>query len=257
MKTTKILFFSDTHISAEEGDPRAVEVLKKAIIHLKPDITVAGGDIIDCGGFSRFSKKGFEEDHCGDLIIDEYEPANKLLDFVQKHTKQRTVYLCGNHDTRIEQWLKRTENYSLMSLLPMRYLSRDRKDFTWVSFHPGKSATSCHYRLSPNLYACHGWAANKYSAEAHLNKARDISILYGHSHRADFRVHTMWDNRPVVAATAGCLCKLSPKYAHNGSPTEWNLGYTVALVKGMQHHIYPVIINKYKAIMPDGKEIKA
>ena len=65
-----------------------------------------------------------------------------------------------------------------------------------------------------------------------------------------------WTGDPVEAMNAGCLCKKSPLYRHDGSPTQWAHGFWIAFIGRRSFTIYPILINKGRAVMPDGKEIR-
>ena len=102
----------------------------------------------------------------------------------------------------------------------------------------------------------HGWCANKYAAQRHLDLAKPYSIIYHHTHRAEMRFATMADGKLCQAMCAGCLCRKQPKYATNGQPSEWTHGFWVAYLGHKSFTMYPVTIVKGCAVMPDGKEIR-
>lgn len=252
---TKIFGYTDIHWS--DRDKTALAVAEAAQRAFKPDVAVIGGDLLNCGPFSRHPARKLDEDDGYDYISTELEPARQFLDRVQRHAK-RTVMLEGNHDEWFERWMTGWRDRQIFgSLAPSRYLSADRRDFSYVPFTKLGANRLGGVRLGPRLIAVHGWAAQKYAADRHLQMAKPYSIIYHHTHRADHRRATMCDGKLVEALCAGCLCRTIPIYAHNGNPTEWTHGFWVAYVGSRSHTIYSVAIERGAAVMPNGKEVRS
>ncbi len=254
-RSTKIFGFTDIHWS--DRDPLALAVAEKAQRTFKPDHTVIGGDLLNCGPFSRHPIRKIDEDAEYDLVHSELEPAAKFLDRVAKHTKKTTM-LEGNHDEWLERWIRRTEGgQALKSLLPKNYLSDGRANFTYVPFTGLGPERNSFIKLAPSLIAVHGWGAPKHAAERHLQLAKPYSIIYHHTHRSESRIAAMCDGKISGAWSAGCLCKRTPIYAHGGCPTEWTHGFWVAYVGRGSFTVYNVPIHaKGFAILPDGEQVK-
>lgn len=248
--------FPDIHWS--DRDPGALAVAQAAHRAFRPDRTILMGDLLNCGPFSRHPKHKIDEDDQYDLLETELKPAARFLDKVQKYTKQDTVCLEGNHDEWIERWIMRTDGgRGLQSLLPSRYLVRDRRNFRYIPYCKTTRGRLGGFMLSKRLLAVHGWATTKHAAKRHLDLAKPYSIIFGDTHRFDYRVESMADGNIVEAMSAGCLCKRIPIYAHNGCPTEWTHGFWVAYLGKTSFSLYPVPIKKGCAVLPDGQEIHA
>lgn len=255
-KTTRVFGFPDIHWS--DRDPGALAVAQAAHRAFRPDRTILMGDLLNCGPFSRHPKHKIDEDDQYDLLESELKPAAKFLDQVQRYTNQDTVVLEGNHDEWIERWIMRTAGgRGLQSLRPSVFLSRGRERFRFIPYSRLSGARLGGVRLGNRLLAIHGWAATKYAAKRHLDLAKPYSIIFGHTHRFDYRVESMADGNVVEAMSAGCLCKRIPIYAHNGCPTEWTHGFWVAYLGHRSFSLYPVPIKRGCAVLPDGKEIHA
>jgi len=251
----RVFGYTDIHWS--DRDEHALAIAQHAQGIFAPDVTVLGGDLLNCTAFSRHPKRKLDHDEGYDYLESELKPANRFLDEVQRWTRDETVLLEGNHDEWFERWIRNTEGaMGLQSLLPSRYLCQ-RDAFRYVSFSPGRDKRQCNYQLAPFLVATHGWCAPKYAAQHHLDRAKDISVIFHHTHRFDDRAVPLFRGGPIRATSAGCLCKRIPMYAHNGSPTDWTHGFWVAFVGRQSFTVYPVLIANGSAVLPDGTEVRA
>lgn len=252
--TVRVFGFPDIHWS--DRDVKALAVAEKAHRLFAPDRTIIGGDLINCGPLSTFPKRKLDLDKGYDLVESELKPAARFIDRVQKYTR-RTDFLEGNHEERVERWLRANEGASAFrSLLPSRYLSAGRTNFSYVPFTVLKGNRRGCVQLHPRLITVHGWATPKYAAQRHLDLAKPFSIIYHHTHRFDFRAQSMCDGRMVQAMSPGCLCRKEPIYAVGGSPTDWTHGFWVAYIGTRSFTIYPILIENGGAVMPDGTEIR-
>lgn len=127
----RLLAFGDAHIPQQH--PVAVEILKKAICRFKPDIAISLGDLLDCGQFSQHPPTYgvTPSDYEADL-----RQANELIDFVQKHTRERTVLIEGNHEFRLNRWAaQNAEGRGAYNMLaPRIQLMRGRKRCTYIPY---------------------------------------------------------------------------------------------------------------------------
>ena len=253
-RATRVFGYTDIHWS--DRDERALAVAEAAQRAFKPDRTIIGGDLCNCGPFSRHPKRTFDEDAQYDLVETELAPASKFIDRVQAHTVQDTVFLVGNHDEWLEQWLMSLGNRGLRSLVPARYFAKDRKAFSVVPFNPRDRVRSGHVRLRPDLIVVHGWATPKYAAQRHLELAKNVSVIFHHTHRWDHRAGQPFRGPSIEAFSAGCLCKRKPIYAHGGSPSDWVHGFWVAYIGRRSYTAYPVKITGAGTVLPDGREVR-
>lgn len=257
MAATRIFGYTDIHW--EDRDERALALAQKAHLYFKPDITVIGGDLLNCDPFSRHPRAKTEE-VTHDWNESELKPANRFLDWVQRHTTRETVFLEGNHEERIERFLANNgvAGQALGGVISARRLlgaGRDR--FRWVPFTELKMGRQGAFTPHHSLSIVHGWCASKHAAHRHLELSRTRSVIFHHTHRIQHELsRDPWSGQIIEAFSAGCLCKLQPIYAHNGSPTQWAHGFWVAYVGQSGYTAYPIPISRGSAVMPDGKEIR-
>src|SRR5512135_1425274 len=97
-KAKTMLAFGDVHVPHQ--NPKALEVFCRVAEHLRPDLIVCLGDLLDCGQFSSHPPTyGVpESDYHDDLVC-----ANALLDRLQA-ASDRLVMVEGNHEYRLDRW---------------------------------------------------------------------------------------------------------------------------------------------------------
>lgn len=249
--TGKLIAFGDIHFP--QHDQEALEVLRKVLKLLKPDLAVCLGDLLDCKAFGT---------HAPDTEADtpyelEIGLANTFLDDVQKSAK-RLVLVEGNHEHRIARYAarERAGKAALALLSPKALLSKGRKNFAYIPYENEHGRYS-HYRITPKLAAVHGWSYSQNATRKHLEKSQGLSIIHGHTHRADHqRVQSVWDDEgDVEVVSAGCLCKRVPTY-RVGTPSEWTQGFVLGYLGKSSHTLYFVPIRKGCCVLPDGKELR-
>ena len=253
MTYEKVFFFPDIHWS--ERDEAALEVAWQAWLRFKPDHTVVGGDLLNVGALSRHDGIRLDEDENYDYVESDLKPARSFVESLTK--KSRVTLLEGNHDDRLERWMLRTDGgRAFQSLLPSRYLGR-LPGVKYLQFS-GDDWRKQHLRLSPKLAVVHGWTAGKAALDRHLEWAKPISIVFFHTHRLAAKSIRLYDGSSQTAVNGGCLCKLQPVYAHNGSPMDWDHGFVQGYVSRKDHHLFPVgITPEYSCVTPDGGLIRA
>ncbi len=248
----KLIAFGDVHYPKE--NPVAVEILKKTIARLKPDISVSLGDLLDCGQFSQHPPTyGVpESDYETDLA-----QANALIDFVQKHTTERTVLIEGNHEYRLDRWAaQHAEGRGAYNLLaPRIQLMRGRKKCTYVTYGSADGRYP-HWKVNQRIVAVHGWSYAQNATKEHLKKSQGKSIIHGHTHRADASIFpNVWGAGTVQARSAGCLCMPIPLYG-TGSPVEWINAFIIGYLGRRSDTLFTVDIKGDFAILPDGTEMR-
>ncbi len=242
--------YTDMHIPDQEEE--AVEVALAAQREFKPDNTIVGNDLLQATAFSRFGNQTIEEAVALDFKETELDPANRFLDRVQEYTG-KTWFQEGNHDAHIERWAANhgkgaVSVYSLIS--PQINLSKGRVNFTYIP--QGENI-----ELHPKLICTHGWSYAIHCASVHRRKSPLQSVIFNHAHRmqSDTLTYPATD-MPTTAMCAGCLCKRMPMYKHDANPTGWTHGFWVAYVGKHDFTLYAVPINRGRAILPNGKEVK-
>jgi len=259
--TLRVFGFPDVHWS--DRDEAALGCAERAHRLFKPDITVIGGDLISAPPFSNFPSSTFNEAAAQDWESTELAPAAKFVERLGKQTRDRLYLIEGNHEAHVERWATRLGRIG-QSIYPMLSPRRrlleglDKRKHLWVPW--AKYPTETNFlRLRENLVVVHGWSACKHAAAKHLADSRSRSIIFHHTHRRQHVVERdPWDDRPIEAMSAGCLCKLHPIYKTTGV-TQWSHGFWIAYMSRTarrDYTLYGVTISKGRAIMPDGKEIK-
>lgn len=97
----RVLLWPDTHLPFQ--DDRAVALAFKVLDHVRPDLLILLGDIIDCAGFSRFAHNTIDARTHFQTELDHWEALATLLR--TKTPGAERFYLKGNHEQRIEKWL--------------------------------------------------------------------------------------------------------------------------------------------------------
>lgn len=195
----------------------------------------------------------------------EVEPCRMSMDNLQELSRSM-VFIEGNHEHRILRWaLQQVVRGPLgdivSSLAPRELLSRtaagkERKKFKWVSY----VGALPHHAIAPDLWTIHGWSFAKNAAAVHLNLARSVSIIHGHTHRRqEVSSRDPSTGRTLYGMSPGCLATLTPDYrAH--SPTDWTHGFAIVYQSAtdpLNWTHYLVTIRDGYCVLPDGKEITA
>ena len=97
------------------------------------------------------------------------------------------------------------------------------------------------------------------SAAKHLELARTISLIHGHTHRQQSVSRRLLETGRVVKAwSPGCLSELQPAWRHS-LPTDWVLGYTLLYVRNdlRAWTDYTVTIDRGACVLPGGTSVRA
>lgn len=250
-----MLAFGDVHVPHQH--PAAVEVFCRAAEHLKPDLIVCLGDLVDCHQFSSFTptwRDGEpESQYEGDLAA-----TNGLLTRLQT-TCKRLVMVEGNHEYRLDRWAASTAEgrgaYSMLA--PRLNLSKDRQQFTYIRYGSADGRYP-HYKINRRIVAVHGWSYARHATKAHLAMSQGQSVIHGHTHRVDTSmVQDVWQRGGIVQARgAGCLCKPIPLYG-TGRPVEWVNAFILGYLGRRSDTLFTIPIMDHRCILPGGMEISA
>jgi len=261
-KARKVLILPDLH--EESGaDTICKSIVLKVAEYLKPDEIVSLGDWADCTAASGHPATVLE-DMEPESLWTEFDSVNAYIDALRKASGGcEWVYVEGNH----EQWIERqackiggqlgADMFRAMS--PKHAIADGRKGFKWI---PYAKAGLSYYQIAEDLIAVHGWSASKHAAAAHLAKAINVSVVYGHTHRQDSfttRIPTGADaGRVVTAWTPGCLCKFQPTYMHRSGPSTWAHGFSIVYVgrSGDWTHYTITIKPGGFCVLPSGKQVR-
>lgn len=260
------LVLPDIHFP--EQDEVALEVALRAGELLKPTNTLLLGDVADCSVFSRHDRRTIDEFLQSDYKKTEVDPINKMLDRIQKFTKNQTWMLEGNHEARIEAWAVRSGGaaaavYELIN--PKSTFSQGRKNFNWVPYSVPTGARRGYVQIvnqsskmqTGGLVAVHGWSFARHAASVHLELSRSQSIVFGHTHRQQMEAsRDAWTGALIKAFCPGTLSKLTPLYAVGGTPNSWTHGFALIYVGATSWTEYLISIVNGSCVLPDGREIK-
>jgi predicted phosphodiesterase len=251
------MFMPDLHIPYQ--DPEALGCFLHALSTIKPRYLVILGDFIDGAAFSKHALRSFKECKAADFKTSEIDPANELLDRMSKYAG-KIIYIEGNHEARIECAALRLGRamesvYSLISPQSLLSAGRSAKEFEWVSYH--QEFKKAHHKVTHRLLTFHGLSTAKHAPAKHLEKLKNYSCVYGHTHRAqsDTRRDPISDD-VHVALSPGCLSKLQPLYMHS-NPSEWSHGFALSHCRpDGRFTLFNVGIEHGQAILPSGKLVK-
>lgn len=251
-----VLILPDLH--APNHDEVALEIVKKAAAILRPREIVILGDWLDCEAFSSHPASSlFEEERPFatelDIVTDTLEEFRKL--------RSKIVYIEGNHEQRVEKWCAKVGG-QLGHDLYARISPRERLGpylAKWVPY--AKADIVSRHEITPDLWAVHGWSHAKHSASIHQQKAVSVSIVHGHTHRAQsYARREPSTGRVLKAWSPGCLAKFQPMYRHRHGPDEWTHGFSIVYVSSkdpMDWTDYCVQIKPGGyCVLPDGKQVK-
>jgi hypothetical protein len=277
-RARRVMVLPDRHVPHQ--DPAALACVLATAAVWDPDEIVVLGDWLDAALFSSHAKLSLAEDCAHGFLASEVGPVNAILDTLQSRGKGRAArplrYLEGNHEQRIERWAANAggklgaDLYKLASprhLIERRvdadgYAHGARKSFTWIPYIGAKCYS--HYQIAAGgaecspLVAIHGWSWGANFAAANMARARNVSVVCGHTHRAQ----SVTGRDPLTRATIkswspGCLAQLVMPYAAN-APSDASHGLSLVYVGQHSWTDYTIeITNQGRAILPDGMEVRA
>src|ERR1035437_7030661 len=173
-KLEKILFIPDCHIPYHDLD--AFNLMLKAGKIFKPDHTVILGDFADFYGVSSHSK----DPNRALKLKEEIEQVKEALDQVASIGAKNNVFVSGNHEDRLERYLRdrAPELFNFISI--PKILELDKKGFKYT---PYKET----YRIG-KLNITHD--CGKAGRVAHLQSLDTFqhNIVIGHTHRLGYAV---------------------------------------------------------------------
>ena len=237
-------------------DRAAIDCVLQVAEHLKDRIThvVFLGDHLDLAPWSTRWKTS------PDLLMTTNAALRELYAGLLRPLREtlpsaEMVYVMGNHDARIEDFLaeRAPEASTLMSadtvdnkplLTIENLLALDSLDIELIAPY-GRP-----YWLFDEIKIFHGnKAKNRGGATAaEYLKTATSSIIYGHIHRlelAQSRIETPGGHKVVTAASPGCLsrCELGVVPGRAGSPPDWQTGFGLVEKVDDWHsvNLYPIL----------------
>lgn len=205
--THRVLILPDIHLT-QDGPAVPYTLVKSFLREYKPHLTIILGDFMECEALSHWleSKRKLLENK---RYNKECVVANDELDYIQQYS-QEIVYLEGNHENWVEQYVEKRPEVEGLLEIPIR-LHLKQRSIKWIPLNKL-------YRVG-KLYFVHGTYINKYHAQKHL-VAYGCNICYGHTHTAQTHQLNMQMQEPIMAYGLGCLCDREPQFMR-GRPANW------------------------------------
>jgi predicted phosphodiesterase len=187
-RTERIFFIPDVHSPYE--DKRATALMFDAMKVYGPDIVVVIGDFIDCFAVSNYSKDprrifGLER---------EVEHAAGLLDQIKA---KRKIYVCGNHEDRLQRYLQDKAPELLPFVDIPRLLKLEERGWEWV---PYKQSTKI-----GKLNITHDIGVSTRYTAYRVLETFQASVVTGHTHRLCYVVEGDAGGGQQVSAMFGWL----------------------------------------------------
>lgn len=212
------------------ADPSALELAK--IIHheAKPAVTILNGDIVDFFGISRFPVPPIRRASFASEVLDDA----RQLEEIRKWGKGHWVYIEGNHEHRLRQYLyrKAEELAGLVSVSDL--LDCERLGITYLAHHDypvQRDEFAAPQVKLGHLYVLHGdtirLSGNTVNIGRSIYQRLLKPILVGHWHRVDSYFQT--DYEGVTSGTWVCGCLAYPR-PHWDTGRIWGQGCAVVTV---------------------------
>lgn len=231
----KFVVLSDIHFPYH--DDKALKAVYKFLEQHPINTIILNGDILDFYDVSSFDK---DPDRINSL--------QKEIDMAQKFFKKlrslvpkaRIVFVKGNHEDRIERYLKKhPELYSLNALKLPNLLNLDN----YIIEYKDKG-----FKLG-SLKIIHGDMVRKfsgYTARGELEK-HDSSGISSHTHRGGVYYYRT-PERYLAWFESFCLCGLNPEYINEPN---WQQGFLYGYIEKDSFAVtpIPIIDGKIKCVL--------
>ncbi len=234
----KILIIPDTHVPYH--DKRAFDLVLKVGRDQKPDFVVTQGDFADFYSVSSHSKDPNRKRNL-EFEIDE---VNKELDKIDKLGAKVNVFVAGNHEDRLERFLK-DKAPELFNMVRVTQLFKI-KERGW-RYVPYKSDTHI-----GKLYFTHDTGTAGATAHAKALDDYQYNIAIGHTHRMGYTIKGNARGEPHVGAMFGWLGDVKQvDYMHRiKASRDWCLGFGFGyLTDNGVVHVQPVPIINYTCVV--------
>lgn len=195
-------------------DKHIVALFLSFLSWLKPDTVIINGDLVDFYEISRFSK---DPKRIGTLQH-ELDIAKYFLEEVRRILpRSHIIYMAGNHDARMNEFLKNHPNIASLRALTLESLLTLHD--LGIQFIPYEERL--HFG---DLVIWHGDKANKHAAASYLNDWV-VSGIFNHKHNMQvMHKRSIW--RDDVVVMNGCMCDMNQAYIKGGE-ANWQHGWCV------------------------------
>lgn len=223
----KFIVLSDIHFPYQ--DDKALKAVYKFLEQHPVDTIILNGDILDFYDVSSFDKDPERINSLQKEINLAQKFFKKLRDYLSPIG--RIVFVKGNHEQRIERYLKKhPELYSLDVLKLPNLLGLDKFNIEYKDKG---------FKLG-SLKIIHGTIVRKYAgytAKAEMEK-HDCSGISAHVHRLSCYYYRT-PERYLAWYESGCLCNLNPEYVDNPN---WSQGFLYGYVEKDSFAVTPIPI---------------
>lgn len=258
-----VLILPDAHHPYQ--DKAAFAIVEQVARLVRPRRIVILGDWIDASCWSRHPARSAAE-VAAHTFAAELDACAATIDRLQKASGATEVaYVEGNHEARVEAVCLSLGHlgsaiHDLVS--PRKILTRGRPWLKWIPYSPAGDERGIphrgpqvgHYKITPDLWAIHGWSIATHAAAKHLDIARTVSIVHGHTHRQQSVAKRLLETDRIVKAwSPGCLSELQPAWRH-AAPTDWVCAYSLCYVTDDRRAWtdYTVTIDREQCVLPGG-----
>jgi hypothetical protein len=251
---TKFVALFDSHIGYERRnghkialhDTKAIAATIQFVEDFKPDVTILGGDILDCGAISHHNhgKPGAVE---GFRVVQDAEECRAMvIEPIEDLTKHRLVYHVGNH----EDWLNdlSAQIPALEGIVDVRSVLKLGKK--WEVIPQGDAS-----KLGKLVFIHGDQIKGGEHAAKNAVSAYERNVRLGHYHTYQTYTKTSAvDSNGHTGTVYPCLCKKRPGYG-GGAPNKWMQGFGWGYVDektGLFNDYVSVIVNG--RFIANGKE---
>lgn len=231
LKTTpleKILFIPDCHVPYH--DEPAFELMLQAGKEFKPNHAIILGDFADFYGVSSHSK----DPNRSLRLKEEIEGTKDALDKVKALGAKNNVFVSGNHEDRLERYLrdKAPELFNFISI--PKVLDLKAKGFSYVPYKQS-------YKLGKLNITHDTGNAGRYAHYKSLDSFQH-NIVIGHTHRLGYAVEGNAQGERHVTAMFGWLGDVKEiDYMHQvKAAKDWTLGFGIGYLEPKSGVVYVV-----------------
>lgn len=243
---TKFAFLTDLHYGFERKhgakvalhDPKALGAALEFLRDFKPDVIIAGGDMLDCGCISHHNKKSKRATEGLRLLTDAEGLKYDALKPLESLGAGKLIYQPGNHEDWIEDLID--ENPGIEGLVELKQmLSLDQ----WQVQRQGD-----YFNLG-KLTFIHGdqlRGGENVAKNAVTSWERSIRFGHFHTYQTFTKVSPISEKLARTGIAVPCLCTKDPKYGE-GAANRWVQGLNFGYVHGDGSY------NDYVAVITNGK----
>ncbi|TXH10186.1 MAG: hypothetical protein E6R04_06025 [Spirochaetes bacterium] len=152
---------------------------------------------------------------------DELSEVNKCLDQLDRIGADKKVYVCGNHEFRLDRFLMDRAPAMFRSIQWTRLLNLRERGWDWVPYRKSVKIGK--------LHLTHDTGTAGINAHRQAAKAFGGSSVIGHTHRMAYEVTGRFDGSPYLASMLGWLgdAEKAAEYMHEAKAAEWVHGFGV------------------------------